>query len=170
MKKLFTLTSIFLFLFSLQLSAQLRADLHSSADFTGPIINKNTPTVQNWLNNFFQNNITMSHSYSMNFGSVAGSYQNVNAYTNTMRFAFTDNLTGRLDVSFLHSPFGGSDFVNTGNNLNGEILIRNAELNYKVGENSHIQLRYQQLPAGYGFYNPYNRYSRFGHSPFDPWF
>lgn len=109
----------------------------------------------------------MSHSYSMNFGSYGGSYQNVNAYTNTMQFAFTDNLTGRLDVSFLHSPFGGSDFVNTNNNLNGEIIVRNAELNYKISDNAHIRLQYQQLPSGYGFYNPYIRFSR---SQFDPFF
>jgi len=171
MKKLVTFTFILTLLLSTQLSAQLREDLNTSADYTGPIVNTQTPTVQSWLNNFFQNNITMSHSYSMNFGSYAGSYQNVNAYTNTLQFAFTENLSGRLDVSFLHSPFGGSDFVNTNNNMNGEIIIRNAELNYKIGENAHIQLQYQQLPTNYGFYNPYNRYNRFGYSsPFGPWY
>ncbi|MAO65335.1 MAG: hypothetical protein CL666_10085 [Balneola sp.] len=172
MKKLFTLTFVFALLFSVQLSAQLRADLNSPADYTGPIINSNTPTVQGWLNNFFHNNITMDHSYSMSFGSFGGSYQNVNAYTNTMRFAFTENLSGRLDVSFLHSPFGGSDLVNTNNNMNGEVIIRNAELNYKIGENAHIQLQYQQLPSGYGYYNPYSRHNnRFGYSNiFSPWY
>lgn len=172
MKKLFTLTFVFALLFSVQLSAQLKADLNTPSDYTGPVVNSNNPTVQTWLNNFFQNNITMSHSYSMNFGSYGGSYQNVNAYTNTMQFAFSENLSGRLDVSFLHSPFGGSDLVNSNNNMNGEILIRNAELNYKIGENSHIQLQYQQLPSNYGYFNnPYNRHSRFGmSSPFSPWY
>ena len=170
MKKLFTLTFVFSIIFSVQLSAQLREDLSTPGDYTGPVINTSTPTVQTWLNNFFQNNVTMSHSYSMNFGAYAGSYQNVNAYTNTLQFNLSENLTGRLDVSFLHSPFGGSDFVNTNNNLNGEVIIRNAELNYKIGENAHIQLQYQQLPSGYGFYSPYRNMSPFGYNRYSPWY
>jgi hypothetical protein len=169
MKKLLTLTFIFTLFLSLQLSAQLRDDLPSYNDFSGPVINNQEATLQTWLSNFFQNNVTMSHSYSMNFGSVGGSYQNVNSYTNTLNFMFTENLTGRMDVSFLHSPFGGSNFVDTNNNIGGEVLIRNAELNYKISDNAHIQLRYQQLPSSYG-YNPYGYgfspygYNRFGNS------
>lgn len=169
MKKLFLLTFIFAFAFSFQLSAQLRDDLSDHNDYSGPIINTKAPTVQGGLNNFFKNNVTMSHSYSMSFGAVGGSYQNVNAYTNTLNFFFTPDLTGQLDVSFLHSPFGGSNFVNTDNNLGGEILIRNAELNYRITDNAHIRLQYQQLPSNYGFYNPYGfnsgRFNRFS-----PWY
>jgi hypothetical protein len=168
MKKLFTLTFAFAIIFSVQLSAQLREDLPRYNDFSGPIINSQTSTVQSWLSNFFQNNVTMSHSYSMSFGAVGGSYQNVNAYTNTLNFMFTPDFTGRLDVSFLHSPFGGSGFVNTNNNLGGQVIIRNAELNYKLGDNARIQLQYQQLPAGYGYYNPYGL-GAFGYNRFNPW-
>ncbi len=170
MKRLFTLTFIFTLFVSLQLSAQLRDNIDSYNDYSGPIVNTNEPTIQSGLNNFFKNNVTMSHSYSMSFGSVAGSYQNVNAYTNTMNFFFTPDLTGRLDVSFLHSPFGGSNFVNTDNNMGGEIIIRNAELNYEINDNAHIKLQYQQLPRSYG-YHPYgygfgmNRFDRFS-----PWY
>jgi len=162
MKKLFTLTFVFALFLSFQLSAQLREDLPAYNDFSGPVINNQEATVQTWLSNFFQNNVTMSHSYSMNFGSVGGNYQNVNSYTNTLNFLFTENLTGRMDVSFLHSPFGGSNFVDTDNNIGGEVLIRNAELNYKISDNAHIQLRYQQLPSNYGYYNPYG----YGFSPY----
>ena len=169
MKKLLTLTFAFAILFSVQLSAQLRADLPSSYDYTGPIINSQASTVNTWLNDFFQNKVTMSHSYSMNFGAVGGSYQNVNSYTNTLNFMFSPNLTGRLDVSFLHSPFGGSNFVNTDNNIGGEVLIRNAELNYKISDNAHIQLQYQQVPMGYGFYNPYGSMGAYGYNRYNPW-
>ncbi|SMO96083.1 hypothetical protein [Gracilimonas mengyeensis] len=173
MKKIFTLTFIFSLFISLQLSAQLRENLDAYYEYTGPIINKNAPTVQSGLNDFFQNRVKMSHSYSMSFGSVAGSYQNVNAYTNTMHFLFTENLTGRLDVSFLHSPFGGSDFVDTNNGINGEIMIRNAELNYQINDNAHIRFQYQQIPGGYGYspfrsgfgFDRYDRYDRFR-----PWY
>ncbi len=140
---------------STQLSAQLRNDLPTYYDFSGPIVSSNTVTVQSWLNDFFQNRVSMSHSYSMNFGAAGGSFQNMNAYTNTLNFMFSEDLTGRVDVSFLHSPFGGSNFMGAENSMDNRVIIRNAELNYKLGDNAHIRLQYQQLPAQYGFFNPY---------------
>lgn len=169
MKKLFITTFVFAILLSTQLSAQLRENLPQSYEFSGPIVNTQAPSIQAWLNDFFQNNVTMSHSYSMSFGAVGGTYQNVNAYTNTLNFMITQDLTGRVDVSFLHSPFGGSDFVNSENNLNGEILIRNAELNYKISDNAHIRFQYQQLPSGYGFFNR-GGYGMYGYDRFNPWY
>lgn len=170
MKKFITLSVLFSLFLAVQVNAQLREDALRNRSPHNSIVNTKAPTVQNGLNNFFKNNVTMSHSYSMNFGSYGGSFQNVNAYTNTLQFAFSPQLTGRLDVSFLHSPFGQSGLMDTNNNLGGEILIRNAELNYQLGKNTHISLQYQQLPAAYGFYNPYGYhpygYSRFGHPAF----
>lgn len=169
MKKLLLTTFIFALLLSTQLPAQLRENLSKSYEFSGPIINNQVPTVQTWLNDFFRNNVNMSHSYSMNFGAVGGSYQNVNSYTNTVNIAFSEDLTGRVDVSFLHSPFGGSDFVNSDNSLNGEVIIRNAELNYQISDNAHIRLQYQQMPRSYGFFNRgygmFDRYDRY-----NPWY
>lgn len=163
MKKLIAFIFVFTIALSSSLSAQLRSDLTPYYEYSGPIINSKAPTVQSWLNDFFQNKVTMSHSYSMNFSSYGGNYQNLNAYTNTLNFMFTPNLTGRLDVSFLHSPFGGNNFASSENNLGGEIIIRNAELNYKLGDNARIQLQYRQIPAGYGMYNPYGYASPFGY-------
>jgi hypothetical protein len=168
MKKLFITTFVFTILLSTQLSAQLRENLSKSHEFSGPIVNTQVPTVQNWLNNFFQNNVSMNHSYSMNFGAVGGSYQNVNAYTNTLNFAFSEDLTGRVDISFLHSPFGGSDMVNTNNNLNGEVIVRNAELNYQISDNARISFHYQQLPRSYGFFN--QAYGMYGYDRYNPWY
>ena len=168
MKKILLTTFVFAILLSSQLSAQLREDLSKSYEFSGPIINTKAPTVQNWLNDFFQNKVSMSHSYSMNFGSYGGSYQNVNAYTNTLHFAFTQDLTGRLDISFLHSPFGGSNFGNSNGGFNGEVIIRNAELNYEINDNARISFQYQQLPRSYGFFN--RGYARYGYNRFNPWY
>lgn len=168
MKKLFISTFVFAILLSTQLSAQLRENLSKSYEFSGPVVNTQAPTIQTWLNEFFQNNVSMSHSYSMNFGAVGGTYQNVNSYTNTLNFAFTESLTGRLDVSFLHSPFGGSNFVNSDNNLNGEVIIRNAELNYQISDKAHIRFQYQQLPRGYGFFN--RGYGMYGYDRYNPWY
>lgn len=141
---------------------QFRDQLKKSSDYTGSVIKENPAQGADWSNLF---NMTMNHSYSMTFSSFGGQAQNINAYTNTMRFFFSDKLTGRLDVSLLHSPFGNSSFNNMNNNgFGADIIIRNAELNYQIGEKSNISLHFQQMPTnGYGgfFGSPFNRNSAF---------
>lgn len=165
MKKIFSLTFALILLASINTHAQFRADEPSPYYYSGQVVNTKSATIQQALTDFFSEKVKMSHSYSMSFGAAGGSYQNVNAYTNTMQFMFSDRLQGRLDVSFLHSPFGGSNFVDTNNNLGGEIMIRNAELNYQISDNAHIKIQYQQLPRGYGYgFGGYNGYgSPFGY-------
>lgn len=132
--------------------AQYR-DKVNSGDFSGPLVGQQNYEPGNWSNLF---NMRMAHSYSMVFSSAGGKVSNINAYTNTMNFYFTDNLTGQVDISLLHSPFGNS-YLNSGNNSAGaEIIIRNAELNYQFNENSSITLQFRQQPVSY-----------FGRSPFD---
>jgi len=141
-------------------NAQYRSDLPGYYDYTGPLINERAPTVQNGLNRFFSN-VKMSHSYNMSFNSYGGNYQNVNSYTNTMQFQISERMNGRVDVSFLHSPFGGNQNISGANNFQSQVIIRNAELNYKISDKAFIRIQYQQLPSGLGYgYNPYgyNRY------------
>lgn len=150
---IFTLSSVITY-------GQFREDLNKG-NYSGPIIQQQQqPEPGNWSNLF---NMKMSHSYSMNFMSMGGQYRNVNAYTNHMDFFFTERLTGELDVSLMHSPFG-QGFSNTNNQLGANIVIRNAELNYQLGEKSHISIQFQQYPYSYydrgPFSNPFgfNRY------------
>lgn len=157
---------ILLFVFVNTLSfAQLREDQYKSSDYLNGIV-KEQNQEPGTLSNLF--NMTMDHSYSMMFGSVGGQYQNMNAYTNTMHFFFSDKMTGRLDLSVLHSPFGNS-YLNAGsNNQNVDFIIRNAEVNYQLSEKSNITFRFQQIPSygsGYGYYNrysPFNNHSFYG--------
>lgn len=133
--------------------AQFRDQLPSKYDYTGAVIKKDDH-VGSWANLF---NMKMSQSYSMTFSSIGGQYQNINMFTNTMQFMFSDKLTGRLDVSLMHSPFGGSFSNNLyGNNIGAKIFIRNAELNYQLGPNSHITVQFQQHP--YSMMNPWSGY------------
>lgn len=165
MKKLISLFA-FTFLVVVSAQAQLRSDLASPTDFSGPLINESAPTIQSRLNQFFSS-IKMSHSYSMTFSSFGGSYQNVNAYTNTMEFALSSRMTGRLDVSFLHSPFGSNQQYMNAGNFQNQIMISNAELNYKISDRASIHIQYQQLPNAFGYspygygYSPYNRYRNY---------
>lgn len=144
--------------------AQLRENLYTSRDYQNGIINEQNREPGTWSNLF---NMTMDHSYTMMFGSVGGQYQNLNAYTNTMHFFFSDKVTGRLDLSVLHSPFGNS-YLNQGpSNQNVDFVIRNAEVNYQISDKSNITFRFQQIPSyGYGSYGRYNRYSPFYDHPF----
>lgn len=147
--------------------AQLRENVNTSSDLTGPIMKENPSEGAN-LGNLF--NMTMDHSYSMMFSSFGGQAHNVNAYTNTMRFFFTEDLTGRVDLSLLHSPFG-NNLMSPNNSSNSmgmgtDFMIRNAELNYQINDKSSVSIHFQQLP-GYGM-NPWSRgynNSRFN-SPF----
>lgn len=144
---------------SVAASAQMREHVQAEGDLTGNTVQHDTMEPGS-LENLF--NMQMNHSYTMMFSSFGGQYQNINAYTNTMRFSFTDRLTGRLDLSLLHSPFGSSGVIgNQSNGLGTQFLIRNAELNYQINDRSSIHLQFQQVPTmgtrpGSWYGNPFN--------------
>lgn len=159
--------SFLLVLFMLGLSttgfAQFREDLTKSSDLTGPVV-KEDPSQGANLGNLF--NMTMDHSYSMSFSTFGGQTQNINAYTNTMRFFFSEDVTGRVDLSVLHSPFGNNMMSQGNQSMGTDFLIRNAELKYQINDKSSISVQFQQLP-GYGM-NPWSQGYRNNpfHSPF----
>ncbi len=163
MKRAILSLTLFSFLLIGTADAQLRSDLSSPYDYSGSIVNTSAPTVESGLNRFF-NSIDMSHSYSMSFSAFGGGYQNVNAYTNTLTFDISPKMNGRVDVSFLHSPFG-NNFAQGQSGFQDQVIIRNAELNYKISDNAIIRFQYQQLPAGYYGYGGYG-YDPFGYSRF----
>jgi len=149
--------------------AQLREDQSNPADLMGPVVKKDQPDRSQGANlsNLF--NMTMNQSYSMMFSSFGGQMHNLNVYTNTMHFFFSPKLTGRVDLSVLHSPFGNSFFSNgKSNGLDAHFMIQNAELDYQISDKSSISIQFQQLPSyGYGISPWSNGYYRgpFG-SPF----
>jgi hypothetical protein len=138
--------------------AQLRQDLNRSNDYTGAVI-KTDQSGSGVLGDLMESlNMSMSHSYSMNFGSIGGQFQNLNAYTNHMTFDFSENLTGHVDLSVLHSPFGNS-FMNMGNNdLGARVIIDRAQLDYQISPNSHISIQFSQRP----YYSPFGMGSMYG--------
>lgn len=154
------LAVIILFLATSTGYAQLREQQSNSADYSGPVIREQVRKPGNWSDLF---NMKMSHSYSMSFAAFGGNTYNINAYTNTMQFFFSEKLTGRVDLSVLHSPFGNNLISGADNNLGAKFIIRNAELNYQIGEKSNLRIQFQQLPTyGLSPYSPFNR-SPYGH-------
>lgn len=167
-----SLFTVFLVIFAVAgttvAEAQFRDQLRKSTDYTGSVMKENPSEGADWSNLF---NMTMDHSYTMTFSSFGGQAQNINAYTNTMNFYFSEDLTGRLDVSVLHSPFGNSmmnNYKNNGNTgMGADIIIENAELNYQISDKSSISVQFRQVPSyGYGgFYgSPFQRNSAFQHN------
>ena len=138
--------------------AQLRKDQQNNSELSGPIVKEDPSKGADWSNLF---NMQMDHSYSMMFSSFGGQVQNMNAYTNTMRFFFSEDLTGRVDLSVLHSPFGNS-FMSNNSGMNPQFMIRNAELNYQINDKSNISIHFRQVPR-YGA-NPWS--SGFNRGPF----
>jgi hypothetical protein len=163
MKKiLISLTIIFLAT-AVVANAQLREDLsYQPEQYTTTLSSsQHTGGPGNWMNML---NMTMSHSYSMNFSSIGGQMQNVNAYTNHMFFDVSDRLKAQLDVSLLHSPFGNS-FMTNNNSLGAQVIIDQARLDYQLSDNASISFQFSQRPAyyGYGSFSPFNRMMR-------PWY
>lgn len=161
-------TTLLILLFTVTIAeAQLRKDLSPSDDFSGSVTHTQNPSsfFGNWMN---QLNMTMSHSYSMNFSNFGGQMQNLNAYTNSMFFDVSDKVDAQLDVSVLHSPFGNS-FMNNQNSLGSQIVIDRARVDYKISPNTRLSIEFSNNP----YYSPYNRFGT-GNMHYDrrysPWY
>ena len=160
MKRIVT-TFIFVFLVGSTLTyAQYREDVPNRSDYSGGLYNPDPSKGSNLANLF---NVKLNHSYSVNFASFGGQAQNINAFTSSAQFFFSPKLTGRLDVSFLHSPFGGGNSFSQ-NGIGNQIIIQNAELNYRVNDRTSIHFSFNQAPRGF-FGSPFG--SPFGFSRFD---
>ncbi|MBI9071974.1 MAG: hypothetical protein JEY94_10265 [Melioribacteraceae bacterium] len=103
---------------------------------------------------------SMNHSVEMSYSSGAGQGVALGVYTNSMAFKFSDKLQLEVDASMVNSPYSsfGKDHMNQ---INGIYLSR-AELKYKISDDAHLHIQYQQIPNGlyspygYGFY-PFSR-------------
>lgn len=112
-----------------------------------------------WFN---PDKFTMRHSFDLSYASFAGHGLSLGTYTNTMQYAFDDNLNARADIAFSFSPYSSLSTLNK-KDLSG-VYLKNAEVNYKPWENTQISLSFHQAPYyGYGYYSPfYNPWSRMG--------
>ncbi|MEX0995322.1 MAG: hypothetical protein WD599_07300 [Balneolaceae bacterium] len=153
MKKAILLSLFVMFGFSAMAEAQFRENVSQSSDYMGAVIKSDQSSqVGDWMNML---NMTMDHSYSMNFSNIGGQFQNLNAYTNHMTFGLSEDLTGRLDISFLHSPFGNS-FMSSGfDNLGSRIVIDRAQLDYQISPNANVSIEFSQRPYHYSPFGSY---------------
>jgi hypothetical protein len=131
--------------------AQMRDARVSPLDWTGNVVK--SPSSDNGNRLFGLVDFQMNHSYEMTVTNMGNQTFNQNFYTNTLHLLFNERLTGRLDVSLAHSMFGNMPGFDNG----PRVFVRNAELNYRFSENSRLHISFSQMPAGYGYYNMFNR-------------
>ncbi len=127
-------------------------------------ITNNTP---NYLFGFLNtSDLTMRHSFSMQYSSFGNQGLALGVYTNSMFYSLMDNMNVQLDVSLVHSPYStfGEAFQK---DISG-LYISNASINYRPWKDFSIHLQYMNTPYGYGYYSPfYGGYSPFMNSGFN---
>jgi hypothetical protein len=158
-----TVTLLFLAISANTAAAQFVNEIPRTGDWTGSIVKTDLNQKKIFGNVAFK----MNHAYEVSFTSFGGQAYNQNMYTNTMLFGFSDRLNARLDLSMAHSPFGNG-LMTQGNDM--RFMVRNAELNYRISDKSHVSVSFSQMPYGSG--GPYDRYG-FGNHSFrsrnNPW-
>lgn len=127
------------------------------------------------LNRLFSpEHFQMSHSFEMSMGSYGGASSSLGMYTNTLRWQFNQQLAARVDVAFAYSPFDGqSELGAFGQQNNGRVFLRNAEVAYRPSEKVQIHFQMRQSPYGryagpFGYYRP--GHDAFGFSSADALF
>lgn len=151
-----SLVCVFTLLLSAVSYGQFKDQETKRSEYSGPIIKKDDPSDGANLGNLF--NMKMTHSYSVNFGTFGGQMMNMNAYTNSMQFFFNEDLTGQVNVSLLHSPFGQPNAYDF-NKQNSFDVALNAQIDYQINDNMNLHFEVNKYPDSYGYGSAYGRYS-----------
>jgi hypothetical protein len=122
--------------------AQLKRD-GSKPNISGILT---TAPSQYLLGLFDPTRMHMRHSFSMSYSALGGSGLMLGSYMNTIDFLISENLTLRADLGILTSPYNtfGENFY-----LNKPKFFGGAELNYRMGENTSLMLRFDTSPYLY---------------------
>lgn len=138
--------------------AQLKKDTQAP-DFTNIL----TKPADSFLLGFLDpSKFQMNHSFSMSFGMGGGQQMLQNAYINTMFFQFSENFTLTTDLGIMQTPY---HTFGENSSLNNPQFFGGAQLNYKISEHSHLQLRFESVPVNYFNYRNQN-YNPFFRSNF----
>jgi hypothetical protein len=118
----------------------------------------------------------MQHSYTFSVASFGGQTLAMGLYTNSLLWQPSPQLSARLDVGFLHTPFGTGMFQPAfgGRDTYSRVFLQGAELLYRPSERTLLRLSFQQIPAGLGWMwgAPYGYYGYWGYGAnwgWQPW-
>jgi len=100
----------------------------------------------------------MRHSLSFSYHTFGNQGVSLGTYTNSMSYAFADNLNARADVSLSYSPYNTFS-KGGGSNSFGSIYLSRAEINYRPFKNMAVHIQYRQFPYGTFYSSPFFYYS-----------
>ena len=118
------------------------------------------------------NNFTMNHSFNVSMVNTVSGNVSLTSYINSMNYRISDKLNISADVRFQYAPYASSIYgpeaaTNLQNDLSGISLSR-ASLNYRISENSYINVEFRQIDQSdylnnfnNNYYNPFITNSRY---------
>lgn len=153
MKRFFLLTLVLMSICLFSVYGQFKSKEIFQPSIKDGITNNSSGLILNFFN---PENFSMNHSYSLSYNTFGGNGIALGVYTNRMMYSFTPDLNVEVDASIMHSPY--NSFGNNMQNQLSGIYLSRAALNYRPWKNFHINVQYQNLPAGYfnPYYNPLN--------------
>jgi hypothetical protein len=168
MKRFFSvLAPLVLVLASGQAFAQFRGDAKRDAN-AGPLDTRGVMTEQsgNLLSKIFDpTRLTTHQTYSFTYSSMGRQSVGIGAFTNTFNYRASDDIRISADVSAVYSPYNtfGDAFTKQ---FNG-IYLSNAQLDWKLGEQTFLTVQYQGGPLAQG-YSGYDRFNPFYENSLTP--
>jgi hypothetical protein len=133
-------------------SAQFKSQVQDESRLSGGLIQQPpTSLLFGWFN---PDKFQMRHSVDLSFQTFGNQSMSLGTYTNSMSYAFAENLNVRTDISMSYSPYNTLPLQGGKKNDLSSIYLSRAEVNYKPWENFTVQLQYRQSPYGY-YYSPY---------------
>jgi len=134
---------------------------------------KYEPSSNNMILGFINpNNFTMNHSFNVSMVNTGTGNVSLTSYINSMNYRISDKLNISADVRFQYSPYASSIYgpdaaTNLQNDLSGIALSR-ASLNYRISDNSYINVEFRQIDQSdylnnynNSYYNPFITNSRY---------
>lgn len=157
---------IIVFLIALVITSNISFAQYKGYDDKGPsTYNKST---SNLLLGFINpKNFTMNHSFNVSMSTTPYGNVSLTSYINSMNYRFSERLNVSADVKVQYSPFASSNLGSASalalqKNLSGVFLSR-ASLNYRISDNSFLNIEYRQIDQS-DYFNGYNNY----YNPFSP--
>jgi hypothetical protein len=112
---------------------------------------------------FDKSRLSWNQSFQMGFSSGSGYRGPAGLYTSSFGYRLANPLNLRVDIGAHYTP-GGNGFSNP--QASAGLFVQGVTLDWRPGGNSLVRFSYQNLQSplqyGYGFANPYQRYS---HAP-----
>ena len=86
----------------------------------------------------------MTQSYSISFLTFGSQAFNQGLYLNTLSYRISDPLLARVQIGYMHQPFGGRSLSGSSN---GSLFVRSASLEYNPSDRTRIFFDYESMPA-----------------------